>query len=153
MITTPVATPPAQPARGGGDSFIVDHVYRSCLIALSGFEARADLLLLSIVDFNVILGMDWLSPHHDILNCHAKTVILTMLGVLRVEWIGTLDHIPSKVIPFLEAQRMVEKGCDAYLAYVRDVSIDTPTVDSVLVVWDFLDVLSADIPSMPPDRD
>ena len=41
-----------------GDSLIVDRVYRSCLIALSSFETRADLLLLSMVDFDVILGMD-----------------------------------------------------------------------------------------------
>ena len=37
---------------------------------------------------------------------------------------------------------MVEKGCDAYLAYVRDVSIDTPIVESVPVMRDF-----------PADRD
>ncbi|XP_070010305.1 uncharacterized protein [Nicotiana sylvestris] len=64
-----------------GDSLIVDHVYRSCLIDHSGFETRADLLLLSMVDFNVILGMDWFSAHHVILGCHTKTVRLAMLGV------------------------------------------------------------------------
>ncbi|XP_070040392.1 uncharacterized protein [Nicotiana tomentosiformis] len=34
---------------GVGDYLIVDRVYRSCLIALSGFETRADLLLLNMV--------------------------------------------------------------------------------------------------------
>ncbi|XP_070036462.1 uncharacterized protein [Nicotiana tomentosiformis] len=33
-------------------------------------------------------------------------------------------------------------GCDAYLAYVRDVNIDTPTVQSIPLVRDFLDVSS-----------
>ncbi|XP_070045699.1 uncharacterized protein [Nicotiana tomentosiformis] len=41
-----------------GDSIVVDCVYRSFLIVRSGFETRADLLLLSMVDFNVIFGMD-----------------------------------------------------------------------------------------------
>lgn len=59
-----------------GDSLIVDRVYRSCLIALSGFETRADSLLLSMVDFDVILDIDWLLPHYAILDCHAKTVTL-----------------------------------------------------------------------------
>ncbi|XP_070008139.1 uncharacterized protein [Nicotiana sylvestris] len=85
------------------DSFVVDCVYRSCLVALSDFETRADFLLLSIVDFDVILVMDWLSPHYAILDCHAKIVTLTMLGVSRVEWRGTLDHTPSRVISFLKA--------------------------------------------------
>jgi len=48
---------------------------------------------------------------------------------------------------------MVEKGYDAYLTYVRDVNIDTPTVDSVLVVRDFPDEFLADLSGMPPDRD
>ncbi|XP_075089212.1 uncharacterized protein LOC107768811 isoform X1 [Nicotiana tabacum] len=136
-----------------GDFLIADRIYQSCLVALSGFEIRANLLFLNMVDFDIILGMDWLSPHYAILDCHAKTVMLAMPSVSRVEWRGTLDHIPSRVISFLKAQRMVGKRCDVYLAYVRDVSIDTPSVDSVLVVRDFPDVFPTDLPGMLPDRD
>ncbi|XP_070034199.1 uncharacterized protein [Nicotiana tomentosiformis] len=74
-------------------------------------------------------------------------------SLLRLEWRGTLKYTPSIVIYLLKAQRMVEKGCDAYLSYVRDVSIDSPTIESVLVVRDFLDVFPANHSSMPPDRD
>ncbi|XP_070005509.1 uncharacterized protein [Nicotiana sylvestris] len=97
--------------------------------------------------------MDWLSPYFAIPDCHAKTVMLAMPGVPFVEWRGTLNHTPIRVISFLKAQRMVEKGCDVYLAYVRDVSIDTHSVDSVLVVRDFPDVFAADLLGMPPNRD
>ncbi|XP_070010704.1 uncharacterized protein [Nicotiana sylvestris] len=114
-----------------GDSIVVDRFYRSCLVTIRGFETRANLLFLNMVDFDIILGMDWLSPHYATLDCHAKTVTLAMPGIPRVEWSGTLYHTLSRVISFLKAQRMVEKGCVAYLAYVRDVSIDTPSVDSV----------------------
>lgn len=57
-----------------------------------------------------------------------------MLGVPRVKWRGTLDNTPSRVIYFLNAQGMAEKGCDMYLAYVKDVIADTPSVDSIPVV-------------------
>ncbi|XP_070017561.1 uncharacterized protein [Nicotiana sylvestris] len=136
-----------------GDSLVVDHVYRSCLVTIRGFETRADLLLLDMVDFDIILGMDWLSSQYAILDCHAKTVTLAMPGIPRIEWSGTFDHTPSRVISFLKAQCMVEKGCAAYLAYVGDVSADTPSVDSVPVVRDFPDVFPADVSGMPPDRD
>ncbi|XP_070034991.1 uncharacterized protein [Nicotiana tomentosiformis] len=131
-----------------GDSLVVDHMYRLCLVVLSGFETRADLLLLSMVDFDVILGMDWLSPYHAIIDCHAKTMTLAMLGLPQLEWRGTLDYVPSMVISFLKAQWMVEKGCDAYLAYARDVSVDTSTVDSVLVVRQVQKLRSKNIASM-----
>jgi len=80
-------------------------------------------------------------------------VTLAMPDLPWLEWRGTLEYTPNKVISFLKAQRMVEKGCDMYLAYVRNVSIDTPTVESVLVVRDYPDVFPTDLPGMPPDTD
>ncbi|XP_070039992.1 uncharacterized protein [Nicotiana tomentosiformis] len=116
------------------DSIIVDIVYQSYLVVIGGFETRIDLLFLSMVDFDVILGMHWLSPYHAIIDCHAKTVTLVMLYLPQLEWKDTLDYIPSRVVSFLKAQRMVGKGCDAYLAFVRDLNVDTPTVESVLLM-------------------
>ncbi|XP_019244257.1 PREDICTED: uncharacterized protein LOC109224125, partial [Nicotiana attenuata] len=83
--------------------------------------------LLDMVDFDVIMGMDWLSPYHAILDCHAKTVI-----------------------SYMKARRMVEKGC---LAYVRDSSAQVPSMDSVPVVREFPEVFPADLSGMPPDTD
>ncbi|XP_070041035.1 uncharacterized protein [Nicotiana tomentosiformis] len=136
-----------------GDSIIVDHVYQSCLVVIGGIETIVDLLLRNMVEFDVILVMDWLSPYHSILDCHAKTVTLAMLGLPRLEWRGTSDYVPSRVVSFLKSQRMVEKKCDAYLAFVRDVSADTPTIESVPIVRDFPDVFLVDLPGKPPDRD
>ncbi|XP_070020236.1 uncharacterized protein [Nicotiana sylvestris] len=87
-----------------GDSLVVNHVYRSCLINLSGFDTRADLLLLIMVDFDIILGMDWLSHHYAILDYNVKTVKLAIIGLPRLEWRGTLDYHLSKFISFLKAQ-------------------------------------------------
>ncbi|XP_070046257.1 uncharacterized protein [Nicotiana tomentosiformis] len=114
-----------------GDSIVLYCVYRSCLVVICVFETIVDLLFLSMVDFDVILGIDELSPYHAILYCHAKTVMLAMPVLPQLEWKGALDYGPSKVVSFLKAQRMVDKGCDAYISFVRDVSADTPTVESV----------------------
>ncbi|XP_019256463.1 PREDICTED: uncharacterized protein LOC109234874 [Nicotiana attenuata] len=88
-------------------------------------------LLLDMVDFDIILGMDWLSPYHAILDCHST----------------------RSVISYVKARRMVEKGCLAYLAYVRDSSAEVPPIDSVPIVREFPDVFPSDLPGMPPDRD
>ncbi|XP_070057834.1 uncharacterized protein [Nicotiana tomentosiformis] len=161
-VPAPAVPPPAQPARGGvlpvcvstpvSDIITVDSVYRSCVITIGGLETRVDLLLLSMADFDVILGMDWLSSCHAILDCHAKTVTLVMRGLSKVEWRGSLDFVPSRVISYLKVQHMVGKGCLSYLAFVRDIDADTSIIDSVPVVPDFPDVFPADLPGMPPDR-
>ncbi|XP_070035717.1 uncharacterized protein [Nicotiana tomentosiformis] len=51
-----------------GDSIVVDRIYWSCLVTIGGFETRVDLCLLGMVDFDMILVMDWLMPYHAILG-------------------------------------------------------------------------------------
>ncbi|XP_070007930.1 uncharacterized protein [Nicotiana sylvestris] len=74
-----------------GDSVVVDRIYRSCVVTLYGFKNRADLLFLDMIDFEVILGIDWLSLYHAVLDCHAKTVSLVMPGLLKSP---TIDSVP-----------------------------------------------------------
>ncbi|XP_070013295.1 uncharacterized protein [Nicotiana sylvestris] len=130
-----------------GNSVVVDQIYRSCVVTFYGFKTRVDLLLLDITDFEVILGMDWLSPYHTVLYFHAKTIILAMLEFPRLERKGSTVSASSRVIFSLKAQHIVEKGCLAYLAYVRDTTVESPTIDSVPVVRELADVYPSDLPA------
>ncbi|XP_070020658.1 uncharacterized protein [Nicotiana sylvestris] len=136
-----------------GDFVVVDQIYQSCVVTFCGFETIADLLLLDMTDFEVILGMDWLSPYHAILDCHAKTVILVMTELPRLEWKGSSVSTSIRVIFFLKARHMFEKGCLAYIAYVLDTTIESLMIDSLPVVWEFADVFPSNLPDMPMDRD
>ncbi|XP_070005711.1 uncharacterized protein [Nicotiana sylvestris] len=117
-----------------GDSMVVDRIYQSCVVTFYGFETRSDLMLLDMIDFQVILGMDWLSPYHTVLDCHAKTILLVIPGLPRLEWKGSTVDTPSRVISFLKDRHMVEKGCLSYLAYVRDTTVESLMIDLVPVV-------------------
>ncbi|XP_070034328.1 uncharacterized protein [Nicotiana tomentosiformis] len=128
-------------------------IYQSCIVIFYGYETRSNLLLLNMTDFEVILSMDWLSLYHAILDCHAKTVTLAMPELPRFEWKGSSVSASRRVISFLKDRHMVGKGCLAYLYYVRDTTIETPVIDSVLVVREFSDVFPSDLPGMPPDHD
>ncbi|XP_070057230.1 uncharacterized protein [Nicotiana tomentosiformis] len=86
-------------------------------------------------------------------DCHTKTVTLAKRGLPKVEWRGSPNYVPSRVISYLKAQRIVGKGYLSYLSFMRDVDSDTPTIDSVLVMRDFSDVFPADLLGMPPDMD
>ncbi|XP_070042517.1 uncharacterized protein [Nicotiana tomentosiformis] len=136
-----------------GDSMVVDQIYRSCVVIFCGYETRADLLLLDMIDFEVILGMDWLSPYHDVLDCRSKTITLAMPELSRLDWKGSSVSTASQVISFLKDRHMVEKGYLACLPYVWDTTVESPTIDSVPVVWEFTDVFPSNLPGMPPDHD
>ena len=45
----------------GPNSVIVNKVYRDCPIRIREYEFSGDLIELSFREFDVILGMDWLS--------------------------------------------------------------------------------------------
>ena len=52
-----------------------DILFPSCLVLVEGRELRADLVLLDVIDFDVILGMDWLAQHYATLDNREKEVI------------------------------------------------------------------------------
>ncbi|KAH0669070.1 hypothetical protein KY289_023563 [Solanum tuberosum] len=135
-----------------GLSLVVDQMLRSCLVTIQGCDTRVNLILLDMVDFDVILGMDWLSPYHAVLDCYIKTVTLAMPSISPVLWQGAHSHTPTWIISFIRARRLVASGCLAYLAYVRDVSREGSSVDSVPVVREFADVFPTNLPGLPPER-
>ncbi|WMV08952.1 hypothetical protein MTR67_002337 [Solanum verrucosum] len=122
-------------------------------VGVEGYDNRVDLIILGIVDFDVILGIYWLSPYHASLNCNSKIVTLVLLDVLRVEWTGACGSYPSKVISFIHAHILVERGCLSYLTFNRDTSIELPLQDSIPVVQEFLNVFLSNVPGDLPDRD
>ena len=48
---------------------------------------------------------------------------------------------------------MVSNGCLSFLATLRDYTTQIPSIESVSIVREFRDVIPADLPGMPPDRD
>lgn len=53
----------------------IDHV------TIREFDTQADHIVLAMVNFDVILGMDQLSSHHAILDFFTRTITLAMLGI------------------------------------------------------------------------
>ncbi|XP_070039557.1 uncharacterized protein [Nicotiana tomentosiformis] len=92
-----------------GDFIVVDHVYRSCVVTIEGYETRIALLLLIMFDFEEILGMDWLSLYHAILDCHAKTMTLAMRGC-RVPVVREFSDVFHVDLPGMPPDRDIDFG-------------------------------------------
>ena len=59
-----------------GHSVSVNRIYRNCPIVIQTREFLADLITLPFREFDLILGMDWLSKHRAIVDCGQKTIVL-----------------------------------------------------------------------------
>ena len=108
-----------------GESVVVEKVYRSCLVTFMGRNIHVDLVIIEMVDFDVIMGMTWLSPNFAILDCNAKTVTLAKPGTDPLVWEGDYISTPFRIISFLRAKKMVSKGCLAFLAHLKDDTTHT----------------------------
>ena len=57
------------------DELEMDVFFPSCPVLVEGRKLLADLVLLDVIDFDVILGMDWLARHYASLDYREKVVI------------------------------------------------------------------------------
>ena len=57
-----------------GNSKICEKVYKDCIVKIGEHELLANLVPLELQGLDAILGMDWLSRHHAIVDCFKKVV-------------------------------------------------------------------------------
>ena len=136
-----------------GDPLFSDRVVRDSRVLIGGQEFPADLVALDMRDFDVVLGMDWLSRHRTTLDCYKKEVKLHRPWKLEVKFRGIRRELSSSMIFAMAAQRMLCKGCQGYLAYVVEIGKDGTMVEEIPVVREFPDVFLDDIAGLPPKRE
>ena len=109
---------------------------------MEGMVLKANLILLEMLDFDVILGMDWLSNHRASLNCFTKKIQFEKPRYPEFEFVGDRRILPTCVVSTLKAKRLLLKGCESYLAHVVDtfvIKVNLENVPVVLTVCEFPD--------------
>ena len=135
------------------DELETDIFFSSCPVLVEGRELFADLVLLDVIDFDVILGMDWLARHYALLDCREKVVIFKIPNDDEFHFKGDKASMPQNLISAITARKLLRRGCQSYLAVVRNVEADKGAVDRVPVVCEFPDVFPEELPGLPPDRE
>ncbi|KAM2285787.1 hypothetical protein ACFX1S_038349 [Malus domestica] len=136
-----------------GDKCFMDRVYPGCLVMVDDVVMPANLMPLDIMDFDVILGTDWLHYNCAKIDCYGKTVIFHRPRLHEVTFVGEPSGVRHGVISAMKAKRLLSKGYQGYLAHVV-LNDDAPSsVEDVRVVRYFLDVFPEDFLGLRPDRD
>ena len=86
-----------------GDPLISERVIRDSRVLIGGQEFPADLVALDMRDFDVVLGMDWLSHHRATLDCYKKEVKLHRPGKMEVKFWGISRELSSSMISAMAA--------------------------------------------------
>ena len=86
-----------------GDPLVSDKVVRDSRVLIRGQVFPADLVALDMRDFDVVIGMDWLSHHRATLDCYKKEVKLHRPGKLEVKFRGIRRELFSSTISTMAA--------------------------------------------------
>ncbi|KAJ9550617.1 hypothetical protein OSB04_014662 [Centaurea solstitialis] len=108
-----------------GGQVELEEVIDGCMISIDDKELPVRLMSIRLGCFDVVLGMDWLSDNHALIESD------------------------TKVITALKAMKCLQKGC---LAYAIDEKLEKKVVPDVSVVRDYPEVFSEELPGKPPDR-
>ena len=104
-----------------GDTMISERIVPSSRLVIQNKDFPAYLIVLGIHDFDIVLGMDWLSKHRATLDCYKKEVRLVRPEEPGVIFWGIRREIAPSLINAMIASKMLRKGCQGYLAFIVDM--------------------------------
>ncbi|XP_059654992.1 uncharacterized protein LOC132301782 [Cornus florida] len=135
-----------------GEMVVVANEYWDCVLQLEDRQLKVNFIPLGIPDFDIILGMNWLSVYHASMDCFRKKNVFQIPGEPEFRFTGERNIIPNCLISIIQTRKLLKKGCQGYLAYVVDTENKEVTLEHVLVVRKFTDVFLEELPGLPVDR-
>ncbi|KAA0056044.1 ty3-gypsy retrotransposon protein [Cucumis melo var. makuwa] len=110
-----------------GECMLSKKKVNACQIEIAGHVIEVTQLVLDMLDFDVILGMDWLAANHASIDCSRN-----------------LSH---------EGQQTAQSGDLEYLSELVDTREVDVSLSSEPVVRDYPDVFPEELPRLPPHRE
>ncbi|XP_073270998.1 uncharacterized protein [Primulina huaijiensis] len=121
-------------------------VHQKYKICINEHIFQAELIQLNMVEFDIILGMDWLSKNHALVDCRMKNVKLRAPNQEEVIYHGEVKKQKS-LLSASQTWRAMKSGEEVYLAMISEVNEETTlALEEIPVVQDFPDVFPEELP-------
>ena len=63
-----------------GGEWIINRECKGSIVEVGGNKLKEDLVVMQLQDFDLILGMNWLTEHWVTMNCFTRKVIINSPG-------------------------------------------------------------------------
>jgi hypothetical protein len=126
-------------------------VCQGCSVILADEVFPANLVVISLGAFDVILGMDWLTQYRAVISCFWKTVLLQASSGREVVFLGSSPKFTLSLLSQLLLDRRSRKS-GIFFSMLME-SETALRVQDIRVVCDYADVFPAEPPGIPPERD
>nr|KYP33954.1 hypothetical protein KK1_045139 [Cajanus cajan] len=124
-------------------SVSTSNVCLKCPLSIDGRNFMVDLIFLPLSQLDVILGMDWLSSNHILLNCADKSIYFG----------EPIEKVSKDYLTANQVKASLQEDAQVYMLlasfnYESNILVNKPPV-----VCDFSDVFFDDMSSLPPTRE
>ncbi|XP_024024260.1 uncharacterized protein LOC112092398 [Morus notabilis] len=126
---------------------------RSCVITIGSEKLKADLIILPMNQFDVVLGMDWLSTYGAIVDCHRMRVTLTTGSGTTVTYQGGVNPVTEERLLRHSVEGRRNIACFSFLSALEGESGIVGENVEVPVVDEYADVFPDELPGLPPDQE
>ncbi|XP_075521444.1 uncharacterized protein LOC142554663 [Primulina tabacum] len=137
-----------------GDEIWTTCIFKACPVQMGKRFLFVDLIVIPMVSFDVILGMDWLSAFCEMIDCVDETVKFLADDHESAVFVGLGSSLSIPIISCLQATKLLHKGCIGFLASVLDVRKESNMqLQDIDVAYDYHDVFAEEVPGLPSDRE
>ena len=132
-----------------GTRVSVDQICRNCELEISGILLTVDLRVMDMSEFDVILGMDWLTAHRVIIDCdRGRVTTYTLDGICAM-----FHRDEHGVMPQAVYDSRWHKQLMGWLASLTLDNEARQELSLPRVVHEYEDVFSNELQGLPPHRD
>ncbi|KAL0536174.1 hypothetical protein IC582_025113 [Cucumis melo] len=136
-----------------GECMLSKEKVKACQIEIAGNVIEVTLLVLDMLDFDVILGMDWLAANHASIDCSRKEVTFNPPSMASFKFKGEGSRSLPQVISAIRASKLLSQSTWGILASVVDTREVDVSLSSEPVVRDYPNVFPEELPGLPPHRE
>ncbi|GJU94658.1 putative reverse transcriptase domain-containing protein, partial [Tanacetum coccineum] len=137
----------------------VNTVLQVCTMNFLNHPFHIDLMPVQMGSFDVIIGMDWLTKYHAIIDC-AKKIVRIHFGnkilIIQGDGSGNEHGTRLNIILCTKTQKYLLNGCDVFLEHVTVKKTEDKSkekqLEDVPIIKDFPEVFPEDLPGLPPIR-
>eukprot|EP00253_Pinus_taeda_P009241 PITA_09241 len=128
---------------------------KSCPIVIAGQPVVADLNVLPLGSYDVLIGMDWLEKNWALVNCKTKVIWYRDEVGIEQDMQGIKRPVQIRPITASQLAKCIRNRCQVYaiqVGYAETKNKENP-LEHLPVIKEFADVFPEEIPGLPPKRD